>query len=96
MAANPDSKRHARWAPVESFRTERGPWRRVAARLGAMDEQCRLGVKRCAERTTPHRGGLFRDAHLEWVEVDSKRVQVERSRTPGGRWLELDRFFDET
>ena len=99
-----DGKRHAYWAPVESYRTERGPRQREVAWLGAMDEQGRLGVKRCAERTTTHRGSLFRDAQPEWVEVDSKRVQVDRSRKFGGPWLglellrrlELDHFLDET
>ena len=89
---------------MESYRTPRGPRQRVVAWLGAMDEQGRLGVKRCAERATTHQGGLFRDAEPEWVEVDVKRVRVERSRKFGGAWLgleslrrlELDRFLEET
>lgn len=98
-----DGKRHAYWALVESYRTARGPRQRVVAWLGAMDEQGRLGVKRCAERTTTHQGSLFRDSEPEWVEVDVKRVKVERSRKFGGPWLgmellrrlELDRFLEE-
>jgi hypothetical protein len=43
-----DGKRHAYWALVESYRTDRGPRQRVIAWLGVMDEQGRLGVKRCA------------------------------------------------
>jgi len=31
-----DGKRHAYWALVESYRTERGPRQRVVAWLGAM------------------------------------------------------------
>ena len=99
-----DGKRHAYWALVESYRTARGPRQRVVAWLGAMDEQGRLGVKRCAERTTTQQRSLFREAQPEWVEVDVKRVKVERSRKFGGPWLglellrrlELDRFLEET
>ena len=99
-----DGKRHAYWALVESYRTARGPRQRVVAWLGVMDEQGRLGVKRCAERTTSHQGHLLRDTEPRWVEVDVKRVRVERSRKFGGPWLglellrrlELDRFLEET
>ena len=99
-----DGKRHAYWALVESYRTARGPRQRVVAWLGVMDEQGRLGVKRCAERATLHQGHLFGDREPRWVEVDVKRVRVERSRKFGGPWLglellgwlELDRFLEET
>jgi transposase len=99
-----DGKRHAYWALVESYRTPRGPRQRVVAWLGAMEEQGRWGVKRCAERTATQQGSLFGDTRPEWVEVDVKRVKVERSRKFGGPWLglellrrlELDRFLDET
>jgi len=40
-----DGKRHAYWALVESYRTNRGPRQHVVAWLGVMDEQGRLGVK---------------------------------------------------
>jgi transposase len=101
---NKDGKRHAYWALVESYRTARGPRQRVVAWLGAMDEQGRLGVKGCAERDSAHQHNLFRRTEPEWVEVDLKRVRVERSRKFGGpwlglelmRWLELDRFLEET
>jgi hypothetical protein len=42
-------KRHAYWALVESYRTERGPRQRVVAYLGQMDPQGRLGVKHAAQ-----------------------------------------------
>lgn len=92
-----DGKRHAYWALVESYRTNRGPRQRIVAWLGVMDQQGRLGVKRCAT-------DLFRSAESEWVEVDVKRVRVERSRKFGGPWLgrellrrlELDRFLEQT
>lgn len=98
-----DGKRHAYWALVESYRTARGPRQRVVAWLGVMDEQGRLGVKRCAEKQTSHQAGLFADNEPRWVEVDLKRVRVEGSRQFGGPWigrellhrLELDRFFGE-
>jgi transposase len=101
---NKDGKRHAYWALVESYRTPRGPRQRVVAWLGAMDEQGRLGVKRCAERTAAQQRGLFFDPQPEWVEVDVEGVRVERSRKFGGPWLglellrrlELDRFLEAT
>src|SRR5437588_2311138 len=98
-----DGKRHAYWALVESYRTIRGPRQRVVAWLGVMDERGRLGVKRCAEKNTAYQTGLFTKTEPEWVEVDVKRVRVERSRKFGGPWLgrellrrlELDRFLEE-
>jgi transposase len=99
-----DGKRHAYWALVESYRTNRGPRQRVVAWLGVMDERGRLGVKRCAEKNAAYQTGLFTKTEPEWVEVDVKRVRVERSRKFGGPWLgrellrrlELERFLEET
>jgi len=99
-----DGKRHAYWALVESYRTNRGPRQRVVAWLGVMDEQGRLGVKRCAEKRSGHQTDLFRSTEPEWVEVDVKRVRVERSRKFGGPWLgkellrrlALDEFLEQT
>jgi hypothetical protein len=53
-----DGKRHAYWALVESYRTVRGPRQRVVAWLGAMDEEGRIGVKRCAEGRSCEQGDL--------------------------------------
>ena len=75
-----DGKRHAYWALVESYRTNRGPRQRVIAWLGVMDERGRLGVKRCAEKNTGYQTGLFTTTEPAWVEVDVQRVRVERSR----------------
>src|SRR6266849_4575846 len=99
-----DGKRHAYWALVESYRTNRGHRQRVVAWLGVMDERGRLGVKRCAEKNTGYQTDFFTKTEPEWVEVDVKRVRVERSRRFGGPWLglellrrlELDRFLEET
>ena len=99
-----DGKRHAYWALVESYRTNRGPRQRVVAWLGVMDEQGRLGVKHCAEKRPGHQTDLFRSTEPEWVEVDVKRVRVERSRKFGGPWLgkellrrlALDEFLEQT
>jgi hypothetical protein len=98
-----DGKRHAYWALVQSQRTVRGPRQRVVAWLGAMDEQGRLGVKRCAKQADAEQSGLFSQPAAEWVEVDLKRVRVERKRDFGGPWLgwelirrlHLDQFFAE-
>src|SRR5512139_2116452 len=83
-------KRHAYWALVESYRTPRGPRQRVVAYLGEMDEDGRIGVKRCAENRREVQPGLFGKSDPEWVEVDLKRVRVERSRKFGGAWLGLE------
>jgi transposase len=98
-----DGKRHAYWALVESYRTDRGPRQRVVAWLGVMDERGRLGVKRCAEKRLGYQTSLFSATEPQWVEVDVKRVRVERSRKFGGPWLgrellrrlELDRFLKD-
>jgi len=85
-----DGKRHAYWALVESYRTERGPRQRVVAYLGELDEQGRLGVQRVAQPGTAPQAGLFdRQSSPEWVEVDLSGVRVERSRPFGGGWLGL-------
>ena len=44
-----NGKRHAYWALVKSYRTERGPRQRVVAYLGQLDERGRLGVRQAAE-----------------------------------------------
>lgn len=96
-------KRHAYWALVESYRTPRGPRQRVVAYLGEMDENGRIGVKHCAENRRQVQPGLFGKSDPEWVEVDLKRVRIERSRKFGGAWLGLemihrlglDRFLEE-
>jgi hypothetical protein len=69
-----------------------------------MVERGRLGVKRCAGQQLGYQTDLFTRRELEWVEVDLKRVRMERSRKFGGPWLgrellrrlELDRFLEET
>jgi len=99
-----DGKRHAYWALVESYRTARGPRQRVVAWLGAMDEQGRMGVKRCAAPGAEQADLFAASQEPEWVEVDLKGVRVERTRRFGGPWLgrtllrqlELDRFLEHS
>ena len=79
-----DGKRHAYWALVESYRTARGPRQRVVSWLGQMDSQGRLGVRQAALGSTGFQQDLFEDRQPQWVEVDLKRVTVERSRHFGG------------
>jgi transposase len=86
-----NGKRHAYWALMESYRTERGPRQRVVAYLGQLDEAHRLGVKQAAEgKTGPWQERLFDDVRPQWVEVDVKRVRVENRRDFGGPWLGLE------
>ena len=82
-----NGKRHAYWALVESYRTARGPRQRVVAYLGQMTKAKRRGVQRAAgDKAEP---SLFDEAAAEWVEVDVKRVRVERCLDFGGPWLGL-------
>jgi transposase len=86
-----NGKRHAYWALMESYRTERGPRQRVVAYLGQLDEPQRLGVKQAAEgQQGSNQKRLFDDVRPQWVEVDAKRVRVENRRDFGGPWLGLE------
>jgi transposase len=85
-----NGKRHAYWALMESYRTERGPRQRVVAYLGQLDEPDREGVKRTAEgKRGARQKRFFDDVRPSWVEVDVKRVRVENRRDFGGPWLGL-------
>ncbi len=98
-----DGKRHAYWALVESYRTERGPRQRVVAYLGRLDEEGRLGVEQAAasnahgdERQqclpfadeTSHKDSA--DAKPRWVTVNASAVRVENCVRFGGPWLALE------
>ena len=86
-----NGKRHAYWALMESYRTQRGPRQRVVAYLGQLDEAHRLGMCDAATGTAGrHQKRLFDDARPEWVEVDVKRVRVENRRQFGGPWLGME------
>lgn len=88
-----NGKRHAYWALVESYRTERGPRQRVVAYLGRIDEAGRLGVRAAAEGRTgaPRQRRLFDEPpQPRWVEVDASAVRVENCRQLGGPWLALE------
>lgn len=87
-----NGKRHAYWALVESYRTERGPRQRVVAWLGDVDEEGRLGVRQAAEERTPaeRQRTLFDEPQPRWVRVDVSAVRVENTRQFGGPWLALE------
>ena len=71
-----NGKRHAYWALMESYRTQRGPRQRVVAYLGQLDEAHRLGVQDAAAGTAgTHQKRLFDDTRPAWVEVDVQRVR---------------------
>src|SRR4030067_3744878 len=84
-------KEHVYWELVESYRTERGPRQRVVTYLGDISQSGCQGVKRTAEGKTGYwQSRLFEEeGEPEWVEVDTKRVSVERVRDFGGYWLGL-------
>jgi transposase len=91
------------WALCESYRTERGPRQRVVAYLGDVSEGLRQGALDAATGL-PRQGDLFGHTTPEYVEVDVKRVRVERSRSFGGAWvalqlvseLKLDSFLERS
>jgi len=86
-----NGKRHAYWALVESYRTDRGPRQRVIGYLGELDKPRRLGLKRAARgKDASHQRLLFDDTEAEWVEVDIQHVRVERCVDFGGPWLGLE------
>jgi transposase len=86
-----NGKRHAYWALMESYRTERGPRQRVVAYLGQLDEPQREGIKEAAEgRQGSRQKRLFDDVRPQWVEVDVKRVRVENRRDFGRPWLGME------
>ena len=80
------------WQLVESYRTPRGPRQRVVAYLGGLDECARVGIREaaCGNSEHRHQKDLFNDLEPQWVEVDPKRIRVERTRFFGGVWLGLE------
>ncbi len=85
-----NGKRHAYWALVESYRTDRGPRQRVISYLGQIDSQGRLGIKHAAEGNSKHyQPDMFTEDHPEWVEVNTAGVRVENNLSFGGPWLGL-------
>ncbi len=105
-----DGKRHAYWALVESYRSERGPRQRVVAWLGKLDEAGRLGVLQAADpkQSTFRQRRLFEEQQQctqpEWVTINAAAVRVENCREFGGPWLalalaerlKLDEFLSQT
>jgi transposase len=91
-----NGKRHAYWALVESYRTERGPRQRVVAYLGQLDDTERRGVKRAAEgeNKPPFKQLRLFDSNAkpepDWVEVDAANVRVENQLDFGGPWLAME------
>jgi len=88
-----NGRRHAYWALVESYRTDRGPRQRVVAYLGQLQETERRSVKQAAEGNTASPSPqlqLFDEnakPEPEWVEVDAANVRVENEVDFGGPWL---------
>ena len=78
------------WQVVESYRTARGPRQRTVAYLGDMKEAARQGVAQAARGDRTRQQSLFEEVEPKWVEVDAKRLRVERVRDFGGPWLGLE------
>lgn len=98
-----DGKRHAYWALVESFRTDRGPRQRVVAYLGRLDEEGRLGVQQAAaeDASVDDQQQLLSfaaedsqdvesaEVQPQWITVNASAVRVENCVQLGGPWLAL-------
>jgi transposase len=84
---NGAERRH--WALVESRRTARGPRQQVVAYLGDVSDELGKGALDAASEK-PRQGDLFDKSEPEFVEIDLKRVRVERARSFGGCWLGLE------
>ena len=90
-----NGKRHAYWALVESYRTDRGPRQRTVAYLGQLDEAGRVGVHRAAKgnKKSPEEQLVLWENDSpapEWVEVNASAVRVENQVDFGGPWLALE------
>ena len=86
-----NGRHHEYWALMESVRTERGPRNRVVSYLGDVDEAAREEVQQAAEGHPPSvQGSLFEQRPAQWVEVNVRKVGVERPRRFGDVWLALE------
>ena len=100
-----DGKRHAYWALVESYRTERGPRQRVVSYLGRLDEQGRIAVGNAANPNDDQEQECEQQLPLpfaddsqqepsndepRWVTVNVSAVRVENCVHFGGPWLALE------
>src|SRR4030042_2018972 len=83
-----NKKEHIYWELVESYRTARGPRQRVVAYLGDMREAERIGIERAVTEKEGWQSRLFDEPdEPEWVEIDTRRLRLERERDFGGYWL---------
>jgi transposase len=86
---------HEYWTLVESYRTARGSRQRVVAYLGDLNAVAREALQEQCRPEPPPQLPLFAEPQkppvdtAEWVEVDIRRVRVERARAFGDVWLGL-------
>ena len=74
------------WRAIELSEGRGSVW---SLGLGELDGHGRLAIRqRNAE--DGYQRGLFEDEEPEWIEVDLKRITVERTRKFGGAWLGLE------
>ena len=92
-----NGKDHEYWALVETYRTARGPRHRVVAYLGELRRGQKSGWaqlgRRLDKKDRPD-PSLFdppacQELPDQYVEVDLKRVRLERTRDFGDVWLAL-------
>ena len=86
-----DGKRHAYWALMESYRTERGPRQRVVAYLGQLEEPTAwVSSRRPRAGRGPPEEALRRPAAHVGRGGCQTRTCREPSRDFGGPWLGLE------
>jgi transposase len=83
-----NERRHAYWALVESYRTERGPRHRIVAYLGDIGEEAREGYRDAIRGSSEP--DLFRKRPAEYAEVDIANISLERCKEFGSCWLGLE------
>lgn len=94
-----NGKRHAYWALVESYRTQRGPRQRVVSWLGKLDEQGRIGIGQSAQQAGDDAKRNPRPKHVQlslldepeprYVRVNPQAVRVENCKQFGAPWLAI-------
>lgn len=91
-----NGKSHSYWALVKSVRTPRGPRQELVSYLGeltATEHAQYARVRRIVAEAGPIQRDLFDPAvGPEWVQVDVRRVRVQRGREFGAVWLGLKRW----
>ena len=83
---NKDGKRHGDWAWSRVIVRREAPAARGGL-LGEMDAAGRLGIDDKPQVLPQLLSAIIPGHSAAWVEVDLKRIAIERKRAFGGPWL---------